>query len=280
MAWIEVHQSLPSHRKTSKLMRELGVKTRAQAVGHLVMLWLWALDNAPTGNLRELDPDDVAEAAGWAGDSGKLLAALEKSGYLDEDGSVHDWGAYAGRLIDKRAANAKRNREARAKKKASCDAENENSDASRAHHERATSVSRDVATVPNRTQQYQNHTVPLSPLPSHEGAGAEGVGEREFLPPTIEQAREYANAAGLDVDAEAFVKANEAAGWKDSEGRPIRNWMAWMQGSHLMGGQAATGMRAGKSLYASYEQREYDNKRLAYLFEDDVEDDADADKPV
>ena len=67
MAWIEVHQSLPSHRKTSKLMRELGVKTRAQAVGHLVMLWLWALDNAPTGNLRELDPDDVADAAGWSG---------------------------------------------------------------------------------------------------------------------------------------------------------------------------------------------------------------------
>jgi hypothetical protein len=272
MAWIEVHQSLPSHRKTSKLMRALDIKTRAQAVGHLVMLWLWALDNAPTGNLREIDPDDVAEAAGWSGDSGKLLAALEKSGYLDEDGSVHDWGAYAGRLIDKRAANAKRNRESRAKKNASRDAESGDAEritsASRAHHERITSASRDVATVPYRTLPYP--TVPLSPLPSHEGAGAEGGGEREFLPPTIEQAREYANAAGLDVDAEAFVKANEAAGWKDSEGRPIRNWMAWMQGSHLMGGQAATGVPAGKSL-ASYEQREYDNKQLAYLFEDDVE---------
>lgn len=277
MAWIEVHQSLPSHRKTSKLMRALDIKTRAQAVGHLVMLWLWALDNAPDGNLRELDPDDVAEAAGWRGNPDKLLSALQSSGYMDADGCVHDWGAYAGRLIDKRAANAKRNREARAKKKASCDAENENSDASRAHHERVTCVSRDVATVPYRTLPYP--TVPLSPLPSHEGAGAEGGGEREFLPPTIEQAREYANTAGLDVDAEAFVKANEAAGWKDSEGRPIRNWMAWMQGSHLMGGQAAAGMSAGKSL-ASYEQREYDNKQLAYLFEDDEGDDADADKPV
>lgn len=48
--------------------------------------------------------------------------------------------------------------------------------------------------------------------------------------PTIDQVMEYARAAGLRVDAEAFVRANEATGWKDTQGRPIRNWKLWLQG--------------------------------------------------
>ena len=48
--------------------------------------------------------------------------------------------------------------------------------------------------------------------------------------PTIDQIREYARAAGLRVDAEAFVRANDATGWKDTQGRPIRNWRLWLQG--------------------------------------------------
>ena len=56
-------------------------------------------------------------------------------------------------------------------------------------------------------------------------------GEMENIThPTIDQVREYARAAGLRVDAEAFVRANEATGWKDTQGRPIRNWKLWLQG--------------------------------------------------
>ena len=54
--------------------------------------------------------------------------------------------------------------------------------------------------------------------------------DENIIHPTIDQAREYARAAGLRVDAEAFVRANEAAGWKDAQGRPIRNWKLWLQG--------------------------------------------------
>lgn len=54
--------------------------------------------------------------------------------------------------------------------------------------------------------------------------------EETITHPTIDQAREYARAAGLRVDAEAFVRVNEAAGWKDTQGRPIRNWKLWLQG--------------------------------------------------
>lgn len=54
--------------------------------------------------------------------------------------------------------------------------------------------------------------------------------EENIIHPTIDQVREYARAAGLRVDAEAFVRANEATGWKDTQGRPIRNWKLWLQG--------------------------------------------------
>ena len=54
--------------------------------------------------------------------------------------------------------------------------------------------------------------------------------EENITHPTIDQVREYARAAGLRVDAEAFVRANEATGWKDTQGRPIRNWRLWLRG--------------------------------------------------
>ena len=54
--------------------------------------------------------------------------------------------------------------------------------------------------------------------------------EENITYPTINQVREYARSAGLRVDAEAFVRANEAANWKDAQGRPIRNWKLWLQG--------------------------------------------------
>ena len=54
--------------------------------------------------------------------------------------------------------------------------------------------------------------------------------EENITHPTIDQAREYARAAGLRVDAEAFIRANEATGRKDTQGRPIRNWKLWLQG--------------------------------------------------
>ena len=46
MAWIEVHQSLRGHKK---------LKCEAHAIGYLVCLWMWALDNAPDGNLEEIN---------------------------------------------------------------------------------------------------------------------------------------------------------------------------------------------------------------------------------
>lgn len=106
MAWIELHQTLPSHRKTLRLRRLLQIRT-PQAVGHLCMLWLWALDNAPDGDLTGFGADELAEVAGWTGrDPGRFVRALAEAGFLDAgpEGALvlHDWSDYAGRLMEQR----------------------------------------------------------------------------------------------------------------------------------------------------------------------------------
>ena len=95
MAWIELHQALPQHRK------------------------LLALDNAPDGDLSALPPRQLAEICQFnARRAGELAAALRTSGFVDADGRLHDWGDYTGRLIDQRAANRERQRQRRARLRA------------------------------------------------------------------------------------------------------------------------------------------------------------------
>lgn len=112
MAWIEVHQTLPTHRKIKKLKRLLKIKT-PQAVGHMVILWLWAIDNAPDGRLDSIDPEDIAEAAEWTGDAERFVSALVDSGFVDNEDhlSIHDWDQFAGFLADKRETKKQQNRE-------------------------------------------------------------------------------------------------------------------------------------------------------------------------
>ena len=115
MAWIPSHQELKDHPKTKRLRRALGVGL-PQAIGHLHMLWWWALDYAEDGRLSKWTADDIADAAGWEGEAKQFVDALVESGFLDRDGDtlmVHDWDEYLGRLLDKRRKNAERKRRSR-----------------------------------------------------------------------------------------------------------------------------------------------------------------------
>ncbi len=115
MAWIECHQSLLTHRKLIRLARDLDLP-RVHAAGHLIALWCWALDNAPTGALGDLEPAELAEVMQWPGDPDTLWTALFRAGFLDETENgpaLHDWTDYAGRLIDQRQAAAERMRRVR-----------------------------------------------------------------------------------------------------------------------------------------------------------------------
>jgi hypothetical protein len=155
VAWIELHQSLPTHRKTLAAADLLDLPP-VYVVGHVTAFWLWALDNVPDGRLHNVSPRTIARAAQWPGEASVFVDAITKAGFLEPDGAdllIHDWWSYAGKLIDRREQNALRMREARAA------------------HVHSTDTARAGATVPNPTEP--NRTEPEIPL-ALAGARAKG----------------------------------------------------------------------------------------------------------
>lgn len=108
MAWIELHQSLTSHKKTRRLARALGLGVPEgipQTIGHLCLFWLWCVDGTEDGSLVDLDAQDIADAAGWTGDAEAFTEAMIKTGFIEKGANgleIHDWDDYIGRLLEKR----------------------------------------------------------------------------------------------------------------------------------------------------------------------------------
>lgn len=115
MAWIKVDQTLFDHRKITRLATMLDVD-EMQAVGHVVSLWAWAIDNAQDGilstktktGLIPFDDRQLAKAARWRGqmNDSKFVDCLVFSGFIDDDfdghRTLHDWDEWAGALVKKR----------------------------------------------------------------------------------------------------------------------------------------------------------------------------------
>jgi hypothetical protein len=109
MAWIESHQQLGRHPKLLKLAGTLRIH-RAQAIGHLHYLWWWALDYASYGDVSALTSAEIAAAAEWPGDVRQFHAALKEVGWIDQNGQLHDWMDYAGKLVEQRKVDRERKR--------------------------------------------------------------------------------------------------------------------------------------------------------------------------
>lgn len=180
MAWIESHQEVGRHPKTKKLARLLGVSLPA-AVGHLHYFWWWALDFAQDGTLEKYDGYDLADAMQWDGDPDQLVEALISAGYIDDtdDGlMIHDWGEYAGKLLERRAKD-------RARKRAAAEAagvpqnfrrSSDGNDEESGETPSASFVT-NQPTVPNQpnTTNSTNHTEPTTPT-----GDAQALQERRF----------------------------------------------------------------------------------------------------
>jgi len=102
MTWLPSHTELRDHPKMLKAARALGI-SRAQMIGHLHLLWGWAMHYAPDGDLTRFDPDDLAAAADWPDDPGVFVDALiggrsggDPSGIGgDSPGMIGDgWGGF------------------------------------------------------------------------------------------------------------------------------------------------------------------------------------------
>ena len=100
-----------------KLRRILKIKT-PQAVGHVAMLWLWSIDNAPDGDLSKVDIEDIAEACEWPRGAETFVSAMKEAGLIDADMKLHDWDEYTGGLMEKREDRRKKDRERQARYRA------------------------------------------------------------------------------------------------------------------------------------------------------------------
>lgn len=117
MAWIESHQEVANHPKTRKLARRLNIPI-PQAVGHLHVLWHWALTHAFDGDLSGYDFEDIAVGAMWDGDADEFVKALLEAkgrsgaGFLEQAGErifLHDWQTYTAHLRARRESAQKAN---------------------------------------------------------------------------------------------------------------------------------------------------------------------------
>ena len=97
--WIQVYSNLPQHPKTTKLADELGLTSAALdpnvlAVGLVVSLWSWAIQNAHDGDLSGCSARAIAGACQWKKKPETLVKALQMAGFLDADMKLHNWDDY------------------------------------------------------------------------------------------------------------------------------------------------------------------------------------------
>ena len=120
MAWLKIDQTLRDNRKICNAAEDLKVEP-AHMAGMMVLLWLWAIDNAPSGSLAGVSDGTIARGAQYGGDPTAFVEALKRQELLDdgpEGLTIHDWEEHAGNLIDRRQKDAKRKAAERAAKKA------------------------------------------------------------------------------------------------------------------------------------------------------------------
>lgn len=90
--WIKLDADYPSHPKTLRLCRLLGDGADA----YPIRLWTWCARFAKDG---KPDVSFIEEACRWKGETGALIHALKSVGFLDSDGSVHDWDEWTGAFL-------------------------------------------------------------------------------------------------------------------------------------------------------------------------------------
>jgi hypothetical protein len=122
MAWISIHEDVigPKLREFSKLS---GL-SRNEALGSLVVLWLWGIKNADqSGLVISADKRDISNiiSAGLSGsaDAFAVIECMIKSGWIDEeDGALylHDWDEWQEfwyRYISRKEKDTARKRKSR-----------------------------------------------------------------------------------------------------------------------------------------------------------------------
>lgn len=125
MAWISVHEQVIGG-KLRNLAKEIGC-SQNEALGILIRLWLWAINNAgKDGCIVGADKDDVAEVLNMGIDrrysADDVVDALVVTGWVDMENGlyIHDWEEWQEqwyKAIEVREKDAARKRKERSLKR-------------------------------------------------------------------------------------------------------------------------------------------------------------------
>lgn len=119
MAWLKLEQSFPTHHKTL-LGAQLMSMDEHKFMGHVLTFWLWSLDHADdTGCLPPLGCDALGQRSGVPKrQATSFMESMVTAGLVEKDGAyyvIHNWPRYAGKLNERRARNAQRQKNFRAR---------------------------------------------------------------------------------------------------------------------------------------------------------------------
>lgn len=209
MAWIESHQTLKDHPKTHDLVARLGI-SRAEAIGHLHLLWWWCISYATDGILTGFNDAQIARAGEWTGDAKAFVEALVSAGFLDRgDGvlTVHDWLDFCGNVVERRLdrLGGKRERVAAISR--------------RMESERTPLESERAPTQPNPTQPTYTSVHPQPAAALKKGHDC------RFVKPTLDEVKAYCLERGGCVDPSRWYDYYEANGWRVGR-NPMKDWRA------------------------------------------------------
>jgi len=85
------------HPKMDELCAALGCR-KSTAIGILHLLWEWAADYVPQGDIGKYSDRAIAKAADWDGEPQQLIRGLVQSKWIDEHADhrliIHDWSEH------------------------------------------------------------------------------------------------------------------------------------------------------------------------------------------
>ena len=90
--YIRVKTGFYTHKKTIRLKIKLGL----DAFWLPPRLWAWAAENQPDGDLSGYSAEEIAELVGYTSNAQAMLQALKICGFVDENGTIHDWQEHNG----------------------------------------------------------------------------------------------------------------------------------------------------------------------------------------
>ena len=100
----------PRHPKVGHLCELLGVRVPT-AVGYLELLWHFAAEFAPQGDIGRYEDARIEAAVYWKGKRGSLVTALLQARFIDATPEyrlvIHDWHEHADDAVKKRLERGK-----------------------------------------------------------------------------------------------------------------------------------------------------------------------------